>query len=320
MSDPHPPYPSPAPSTRRTAVELQAITRSFGTVEALKGIDLELPEATTVALLGPNGAGKSTAISIMLGLLTPDGGTARTLGTSPREAVAAGRVGAMLQTASLPLGARVSELIRFARDLYPRPMAMAAVVDHAGLAPILARAVDGLSGGEAQRVRFGIAIAGDPDLVFLDEPTVGMDVESRRAFWETMRGFAGLGRTILFATHYLDEADQAADRIVVVANGRIVGDGTPAELKSSVGGRVIRFRLPDPDHAALGRLAGVTRLDIDRDRVAIHSDEPDTTLRALLDAEPRAAEIEVQGVRLEDAFLALTGGSAPVHGAMAVAA
>jgi ABC-2 type transport system ATP-binding protein len=243
----------------------------------------------------------------MLGLLRPDGGTARTLGGAPRDAVAAGRVGAMLQTASLPQGARVGELVAFARALYPHPMPADAVVEHAGLGSVLGRTVDGLSGGESQRVRFALAIAGDPDLVFLDEPTVGMDVESRRAFWDTMRGFAGLGRTILFATHYLDEADEAADHIVIVAEGRIAASGTPAQLKTLAGGRVIRCRLPDTDADALRGLPGATRVDLDRDRVTIHSDDPDATLRSLLAVAPGASDIEVNAPRLDDALLALTG-------------
>jgi ABC-2 type transport system ATP-binding protein len=310
MSPPEPlPLSRVPPGPDTGAVELRGVTRSFGAVQALRGIDLDIPAASTVALLGPNGAGKSTAIGILLGLLRADAGTTRILGSTPREAVAAGRVGAMLQTASLPQGARVDELITFARDLYPDPMPMDAIVRHAGLASLLRRTVDGLSGGESQRVRFGLAIAGDPDLVFLDEPTVGMDVESRRAFWDTMRGFASLGRTILFATHYLDEADQAADRIVILAEGRVVAAGTPSELKTLAGGRVIHCRLPGADTAMLERLPGVSRVQVDHERVTIHSEDPDRTLRSLLAAAPAASEIEVQAPRLDDAFLALTGGT-----------
>lgn len=309
--------PGVAPSP---AVELRRVTRSFGAVRALQGIDLDIPAATTVALLGPNGAGKSTMIGVLLGLLRPDSGTARTLGVAPREAVASGRVGAMLQAASLPQGARVSELVAFARALYPRPMAVDAIVEHAGLGTLLGRTVDGLSGGESQRVRFALAIAGDPDLVFLDEPTVGMDVETRRSFWDTMRGFAVLGRTILFATHYLDEADAAAGHIVIVTDGRVAASGTPTQLKALAGGRVIRCRVPGADADALRRLPGVVRVDLDRDRVAVHSEDPDATLRSLLVASPTASDIEVTTPRLDDAFLALTGGAGRGAGPLAVAA
>ena len=302
------------------AVLLQDVHKSFGAVRALDGLNLELPESSTIALLGANGAGKSTAIGVMLGLLRPDSGTARTLGMTPRDAVAAGRVGAMLQTGALPTGARVRELVRFARELYPRPMATESIIAHAGLEPILERTVEAISGGETQRVRFAMAIAGDPDLVFLDEPTVGMDVESRRAFWETMHGFASAGRTILFATHYLDEADQAAERIVVVGAGKVLADGTPESLKAAAGGRVIRFVLPGADPERLTRLPGVIAVDQAGDRVTVRSNDSDASVRALLLAEPAAHDLEVAGSRLEDAFVALTGGAAAAARGQAVAA
>ena len=295
-----------------SAISLLGVSMSFGSVRALADLTLDIPAGTTVALLGPNGAGKSTAIDIMLGLLRPDAGDARTLGMAPDRAVAGGYVGAMLQTGSLPVGATVRELVLFARGLYPAPMPADAVVAHAGLGPILGRTVDALSGGEAQRVRFAIAIAGDPALVFLDEPTVGMDVESRRAFWETMRGFAANGRTILFATHYLDEADHAADRIVVLAAGTIRADGTAAALKAAIGGRVIRFALDDggaDQLDQLGRLPGVTRVERGTHGFALHSDDPDAALRALVLAFPSAHGLEVETTRLEDAFIALSNRS-----------
>ncbi len=165
----------------------------------------------------------------------------------------------MLQVGTLPAGAKVRDLVRFARDLHRSPMPADAIMGHVGLEPILERTVDALLGGEAQRVRFAMAIAGDPELVFLDEPTVGMDVESRRAFWGTMRGFAADGRTILFATHYLEEADQAADRIVVFDRGSIRADGTAASLKPSVGGRVIQFRSDDAHPSRCRARPGVRR-------------------------------------------------------------
>ncbi len=243
------------------AVRLTDVSKSFGDIRALAGLSLGIGTGSTVALLGPNGAGKSTAISIMLGLLRPDSGTALVMGMAPRGAVSSGMVGVMLQASALPLGATVRELVRFARDLYPAPMAMDAIVDHAGLGAYLDRSVDGLSGGEAQRARFAIAIAGDPQLIFLDEPTSGMDVESRRSFWDTMRVLAAAGRTILFATHYLEEADQAADQVIVIGAGRILASGSPSELKAMVGGRVIRCRFPGADLEAVRRLPAVTRVE-----------------------------------------------------------
>ena len=251
-------------SALAAAVTFDGVRRRYGPTVALDGVDLEIPAGQTVALLGPNGAGKSTAISIMLGLLQPTEGAARTLGLAPRTAVASGRVGAMLQAASLPPGARVGELVDLARRLYPAPSPRDAVVERAGLNDLVTRRAETLSAGEAQRVRFAFAIAGDPDLLFLDEPTVAMDVESRRAFWDDMRRFAAEGRTVLFATHYLDEADHVADRIVVLDRGRIAGDGTPAQLKASVAERTIRFGLLQAAAAgapALATLPGVVSVD-----------------------------------------------------------
>ena len=228
------------------AVAFDAVSRRFGETQALDAVTLGIATGETVALLGPNGAGKSTAIGIMLGLLEPSTGRASTLAVSPREAVRSGRVGAMLQSAALPAGARVGELVELSRGLYPSPSPRDEILDRAGLTAIAGRRAETLSGGEAQRVRFAFAIAGDPDLVFLDEPTVAMDVEGRRAFWDDMRRFAAEGRTVLFATHYLDEADHVADRILVLDRGRIVGDGSPATLKASVSERTVRFTLPGP--------------------------------------------------------------------------
>ncbi len=307
---------SPTATAGPVAVSMVDVSKSFGATRALAGLTLDIRPGSTVALLGPNGAGKSTAINILLGLLRPDSGSATVMGMAPSDAISSGSVGAMLQTGTLPVGATVRELVRFARDLYPSPMAIDAVIEHAGLASLLGRTVDGLSGGEAQRVRFAIAIAGDPELVFLDEPTVGMDVESRHAFWDTMGTLAAAGRTILFATHYLEEADEAADQVVVIGGGRILADGTPSELKAAVGGRVIRCRVTDADLTATRGLAGVSQVSAHGDHLTIHSIDADATLRALLRAEPSASDIEVMGSRLEDAFLVLTG-SAP---AMEVAA
>ena len=225
------------------AARFDGVTKAYGETLALDDVDFDIPIGQTVALLGPNGAGKSTTIDLMLGLLSPGAGMIRTLGLQPRDAVAAGRVGAMLQSTGLPAQARVGELVEFARGLYPYPLPSASIFGRAGLSGLERRTVEHLSGGEAQRVRFALAIAGDPDLLFLDEPTVGMDVETRRAFWSDMRAFAADGRTILFATHYLDEADAIAERILVIVRGRIVADGTGASIKAMVADRTVRFTL-----------------------------------------------------------------------------
>ncbi len=297
---------------RPTAIAFDAVGRRFGATLALDGVSLAIDPGETVALLGPNGAGKSTAIGIMLGLLEPSSGRALTLGLDPRDAVRSGRVGAMLQTAGLPAAARVGELVDLARALYPHPSPRDAILERAGLTELVNRRVETLSGGEAQRVRFALAIAGDPDLVFLDEPTVAMDVESRRAFWGDMRRFAEEGRTVLFATHYLDEADHVADRILVLDRGRVVGDGSPAELKATVTERSVRFAWPSPPadgEARLRSLTGVIGVDRHGDDVALLSRDADETVRALVAAGIAFRHLEVAGADLDTAFLALTSGA-----------
>jgi ABC-2 type transport system ATP-binding protein len=296
-------------TSRPEAVAFEGVSRRFGETVALDDVDVAIAAGETVALLGPNGAGKSTAIAIMLGLLDASAGGARTLGLAPRDAVRSGRVGAMLQSAGLPPGARVGELVGLARALYASPSPRDAILERAGLTALTARRIETLSGGESQRVRFAFAIAGDPDLVFLDEPTVAMDVESRRSFWEDMRRFAAEGRTVLFATHYLDEADQVADRILVLDRGRIVGDGSPAELKATVSERTIRFAWPDgaeSDDASLRGLPGVIGVDRHGPSVALLSRDADETVRALVTAGIGFRHLEVAGADLDAAFLALT--------------
>jgi ABC-2 type transport system ATP-binding protein len=296
-------------TARATAIAFDGVSRHFGDTLALDDVALGIARGETVALLGPNGAGKTTAIGIMLGLLEPSAGRARTLGLAPRDAVRSGRVGAMLQSAGLPLGARVGELVDLARGLYPNPSPRAAILERAGLGELVNRRSETLSGGESQRLRFAFAIAGDPDLVFLDEPTVAMDVESRRAFWEDMRRFALEGRTVLFATHYLDEADHVADRILVLDHGRVVGDGSPAALKATVTERTVRFALPDTGPAAdaeLRVLPGVIGLDRHGTSMALLSRDADETVRAMVASGVAFRHLEVAGADLDAAFLALT--------------
>ena len=298
----------PPGAARSSAVRFDGVTRHYGATIALDGIDLEIAPGETVALLGPNGAGKSTAIGLMLGLLDPTSGTVRVLDDEPHAAVRSGAVGAMLQESGLPIFARVGELIELVRQLSPRPMPTDAVLARAGLTALADRPTESLSGGETQRVRFAMAIAGDPDLLFLDEPTVAMDVESRRSFWADMRAFAAEGRTILFATHYLEEADQVADRIVVLDRGRIVADGTAASIKNASSSRHVRFRSAAPDRAFLAALPGAAAVDIAGSRVDIATADSDATARALLRSDLDVRDLEISGPDLEAAFLALTGG------------
>lgn len=288
------------------AVSLRAVTKRFGSVEVLAGIDLDIPEGQLVALLGPNGAGKSTAISVMLGLRRPSAGTVHVLGLEPRQAVERGRVGAMLQTGGLPPGLTARALVAFMARLYPRPLAVAEVLGQVGLDKVADRPVERLSGGESQRLRFAMCLVGRPELIFLDEPTVGFDVENRRRFWDSVRESAEHGTTVLFCTHYLEEADQEAGRIVVLQHGRIVADGTGEAIKAQVGGRVLRFVWPGADAAALGRLGGVRQVNVQGERVRIVSADGDRTVRDLVAGGGPWRDIEVGGGDLEEAFLTLT--------------
>ncbi len=286
-------------------VEKAYRTRS-GVVEALRGIDVSVERGEVMALLGPNGAGKSTSIDALLGLTRPDEGTVSVLGRTPREAVDAGLVGAMLQVGALIRDVSVRELIALVAALYPRPLAVEQVLELVGIQEIAGRRTQKLSGGQAQRVRFALALTCDPELLVLDEPTVGMDVESRRAFWASMRAFAGRGKTVLFATHYLEEADAYADRAVLIARGRVVADGATAELRGRVARRTLRATLDVADLDRLTRLPGVVGAERRGKTVVLSCADSDRAIRALLGAHPDARDIEINSAGLEDAFVELT--------------
>lgn len=307
------------------AVSFTGVAKSFGAVRAVDGIGLDIPRGETVALLGRNGAGKSTTIGLLLGLDEPDAGTVRLFGGPPSRAVAAGRVGAMLQDGRPIRRVTVRELVAFVASTFPDPLPVAEALGLAGLTDVADRRIDKLSGGQLQRVRFAVALAGGPELIVLDEPTAALDVEARRSFWGSMRAYAERGNTVLFSTHYLEEADTNADRIVVIDHGRIVADGTSELIKGSVGGHLVSFDLPDdlagePAEPAgqpagqgaglgteerLGLLPGVISVEIRGRRARLRTDDSDATVVALagLDAIRR---LEVAPATLEDAFLALT--------------
>jgi ABC-2 type transport system ATP-binding protein len=288
------------------AIEIRGLRRHYGSVRAVDGIDLTVRRGEVVALLGPNGAGKTTTLDAMLGLSTPDSGQVALFGLAPRTAVAAGHVGAVLQSGALLAGTTVKELVGAMRALQPRPARLDEVVDAAGIGDLLHRRVDKLSGGQAQRVRFALALVGDPDLLVLDEPTAGLDTAARRAFWTAVRGYAAAGRTVLFSTHYLEEADEVADRIVLVAAGRVVADGPTTEIRAVAAARLIRATLPDADGDELGALPGVTDVEVHGATVTLRSTDSDATLRTLLAGYPRARDVEVAAAPLADAVLALT--------------
>jgi ABC-2 type transport system ATP-binding protein len=273
----------------------------------VRGVDIAIAPGETVALLGPNGAGKSTTIDMLLGLLPPDAGSISVFGMAPSAAISAGAVGAMLQVGGVAAYLTVRELILMTASLYPAPLDVDEVIALTRIGDIAERRTDRLSGGQTQRLRFAIALVGDPDLLVLDEPTVAMDVEARRDFWVTMRAFAGRGKTVLFATHYLEEADTYADRIILMARGNVVADGPATEIKATVGRRTIRATLPHADTAALAALPGVSNVETRGEGVILNCSDSDAALRALLPAFPLARDIEVTGAGLEEAFLQLTG-------------
>ncbi|SNS06303.1 ABC-2 type transport system ATP-binding protein [Geodermatophilus saharensis] len=288
------------------ALDVSGLTVRHGDVLAVDGLDLRIGRGETVALLGPNGAGKSSTVSAALGLVRPAAGGVRVLGRAPADAVRAGCVGAMLQHGGLPTEARVGEVLHLVRRSYPDPWPPDDLVATTGIDGLLGRPVEALSGGQRQRVLLALALAGQPPLLLLDEPTSAMDVEGRRAFWVTMRALAARGTTVVFATHHLEEADAVADRVVVLAGGRLVADGSSAAVRSAVSGRSVRLtaeRLPDD-------LPGVTAVTRQGAVATLATADVEATLRALLDHRVPLTDLEVRGASLEDAVLTLTTGAA----------
>jgi ABC-2 type transport system ATP-binding protein len=282
------------------------VRRSFGAVRAVDGIDLHIELGEIAALLGPNGAGKTTTIDMILGLGQPDSGTVRVLDMSPSAAISRGLVAAVMQMGGLLKDLTVRETIRLTASVFENSRPVDEVLERAGITGIAGRLVGKCSGGEQQRLRFALALLPDPPLMVLDEPTAGMDVEGRRDFWTAIRRDAERGRTVLFATHYLEEADAYADRIILLRQGRIVADGTAAEVRNLSSGRSVRASLADAEEGTLSRLPGVRSVEKRGDRVIIQTTESDAVVRYLL-TETAARDVEIVAHNLEDAFLTLTG-------------
>jgi len=292
------------------AVRLAGVSKDFGEVHAVRGIDLEIRAGDMVAFLGPNGAGKTTTIDMVLGLSHPTAGEVEVFGMAPRQAIARGLVAAVMQTGGLLKDLTVRETVRYTASLFADTKPVDAVLESAGITEIAGRKVAKCSGGEQQRLRFAMALLSDPALLLLDEPTTGMDVEGRRSFWNAIREDASQGRAVLFATHYLEEADLYADRIVLISNGSIVADGTGSEIKALASGRTVRATLARPDTEAISGLGGVDGVEVRGGQVYVHAQDSDLVARYLL-TETDAHDLEITAHGLEDAFLSLTGRTSP---------
>jgi ABC-2 type transport system ATP-binding protein len=290
-----------------TVIQFQNVTKTYKGTRAVDHVNLSIEEGTIVALLGPNGAGKTTTVSLMLGLITPTAGTVQLLGGDPRRREIRDRIGAMLQEVSVMDGLKVREILDLFRSYYKKPLPLEQLLSISGLEKEANKKANSLSGGQKRRLAFGQALAGDPDILFLDEPTVGMDVESRRRFWETVRAFASRGKTILVTTHYLEEADNIADRIVVMDRGRIIADGSPAEIKAFATAKHISFDAgSEVTDEVLWSIPGVEKVERNGLRVKITGKHTDQILRNLILLNLDISDIEIRRGSLEEAFTSLT--------------
>jgi ABC-2 type transport system ATP-binding protein len=297
-------------STSTPAVHLDGLVKRFGAVTAVDHLSLDVHPGEVVAFLGPNGAGKTTTVDMILGLSQPTEGTVEVFGGDARRAVALGRVAAVMQSGGLVKDFTIRETVELTAALFRPARPVGEVLERAGIADIADRLVGTASGGQQQRLRFALALVPDPDLLILDEPTTGMDVQGRRDFWAAIRSDAERGRTTVFATHYLDEADAYADRVVLVRHGQVVADGTASEIKALAAGRTVRATVDAVDVAVLAALDGVESVDVRGDSVLVHGTDSDAIARYLLTCT-RARDLEITSRNLEDAFLALTGDDAP---------
>jgi ABC-2 type transport system ATP-binding protein len=295
-----------AGATAPPAVEVQGVRKHFGDIQAVRGVDVRIAPGEIVAMLGPNGAGKTTTIDMILGLSAPTAGQVSVFGMRPRNAIAHGLVSAVMQTGGLLKDLTVEETVQYTASLFAQSEPASEVLARAGITQIADRRVGKCSGGEQQRLRFAMALVSDPELLVLDEPTTGMDVEGRRSFWGAIRQDAEKGRTVLFATHYLEEADAYADRIILLRHGEKVADGTSSQIKAMAAGRTVRATLAGATEAGLRVIPGADSVEVRGDTVLIHSTDSDAVARYLL-TQTTARDLEIIARGIEDAFLALTG-------------
>lgn len=293
------------PGNHMPLARLQAVSKRYDRITAVDGLDLDIQAGEVVALLGPNGAGKTTCVSLLLGLIQPDHGSVSLFGCKPDAAMARTRVGAMLQIARVPDTLSIAEHIRLFSSYYPQPLPLQEVLALTGLKGLEHRHYGKLSGGQQQRLKFALAICGNPQVLFLDEPTVGLDVEARHEFWNGIRNLIAQGRTVLLTTHYLEEADALADRIVVINHGRIIADGTPAEIKARTAGRRIRC-VTSLKHDAIAGLPGVIHVERHGAATEILASNAEPVVRSMLQQDHALHDLEVSGAGLEQAFLSLT--------------
>ncbi|WP_274648708.1 ABC transporter ATP-binding protein [Paenibacillus humicola] len=292
----------------KAAIELRHVTKVYKGKKAVDDLSLTVEEGSVVALLGPNGAGKTTTVSMILGLQQPTSGEVKLLGGAPGDRGIRSRIGAMLQEVSVIDNLKVSETIRLFRSFYDNPMPLEQLLRISGLEDEKDKIASSLSGGQQRRLGFALAAAGDPEVLFLDEPTVGMDVTSRQLFWDTVRAMATRGRTIILTTHYLEEADSIADRVVVINNGRLVADGTPSQIKAETTGRIISFTAGATlTTEKLHSVPGVRDVEWNGRRVKLYSGDTDRLIAELIGRRVEMKDIEIQSGGLEEAFQSLVG-------------
>jgi len=290
---------------RGSCAVLRGVSKSFGAVQAVNQLDLNITRGELLGLLGPNGAGKTTTIQLLLGLLPADQGDISIFGANPRSRAARIRIGVMLQVSQMPPNLSCGEHLDLFRAYYPNPLPMQELVALAGLEDLLERRSGVLSGGENQRLMFALALAGNPDLLFLDEPTEGLDVLARRRFWGAIRALRDCGKSIVLTTHRIEEAEAVADRVVVLNHGSLIADGTPSEIKACFARKTIRCRTRLPV-TQLARLPAVSALAQDGAIQVLQTRHAERTLAELMARDPELSELEVQGAGLEEAFLAMT--------------
>jgi len=291
-----------------TAIELNNVSKVYKGKKAVDNLSLKVEKGTVFALLGPNGAGKTTTISLILGMRQPTSGNVKLLGGDPKDIGIRNRIGAMLQDVNVIDSLKVAETINLFRSYYTKPQSLEQLLRISGLENEKDKMASSLSGGQQRRLGFALAAAGDPEVIFLDEPTVGMDVTSRQMFWETIRAMADRGRTVVLTTHYLEEADNLADRVVVINEGRIVADGTPSQIKAETTGRIISFTAgASVTDDMLHKLPGVKKVEWNGRRARLHSGDTDRLIRLLIEQRFDMRDIEIQSGGLDDAFQALVG-------------